>query len=64
MVPDSRDVAATIVSDHSQPWNKQTEATVVRKIDFALIPFMWIGYGLVYYDKGEQVHSWGFREVC
>jgi hypothetical protein len=27
------------------------ERGLVRKIDMILMPFMWIGYGLVYYDK-------------
>lgn len=48
---DSKDVAASIVPDYAQPWDKAVERRVVRKIDLFLIPFMWIGYGLVYYDK-------------
>ncbi|RMD42625.1 hypothetical protein DV735_g2496, partial [Chaetothyriales sp. CBS 134920] len=50
-LPDGRDVAASIVSEHSQAWDKAVEKRIVRKIDLLLIPTMWIGYGLVYYDK-------------
>lgn len=37
--------------EYAQPWDKEVERRVVRKIDLALIPLMWVGYGLVYYDK-------------
>ena len=37
--------------EYAQPWDKSVERRVVRKIDLFLIPFMWVGYGLVYYDK-------------
>ncbi|KAL8711958.1 MAG: hypothetical protein Q9220_003654 [cf. Caloplaca sp. 1 TL-2023] len=46
-----KDVAATIVPEHALEVNKAIERRVVRKIDLFLIPLMWIGYGLVYYDK-------------
>ena len=46
-----KDIAASVVPEYAQPWNKQVERRVVRKIDLILIPIMWIGYGLVYYDK-------------
>lgn len=37
--------------DHAQTWDKNVERRLVRKTDFILIPLMWIGYSLVYYDK-------------
>ena len=37
--------------DHAQTWDKAVERRVVRKIDFILLPLMFIGYSLVYYDK-------------
>ena len=48
---DEKDIVASMVPEYAQPWDKEVERRVVRKIDFALIPLMWIGYGLVYYDK-------------
>lgn len=50
-VSDEKDVAATIVPDHAQSWDKNVERRLVRKTDFILIPLMWFGYSLVYYDK-------------
>ncbi|EXJ57108.1 hypothetical protein A1O7_07452 [Cladophialophora yegresii CBS 114405] len=50
-MPNEKDIAASVVPEYAQPWDKQVERRVVRKIDFALIPLMWMGYGLVYYDK-------------
>ncbi|KAG8531338.1 uncharacterized protein KY384_002967 [Bacidia gigantensis] len=46
-----KDVAATIVPEHAQEVDAVAERRVVRKIDLFLIPWMWIGYGFVYYDK-------------
>lgn len=40
-----------MVPPYAQPWDKEVERRVVRKIDLALIPLMFVGYGLVYYDK-------------
>jgi hypothetical protein len=48
---DSKDVAATVVPEHAESWDKEVEKRVVRKIDMVLIPWLFIGYGLVYYDK-------------
>ncbi|KAJ9615702.1 hypothetical protein H2200_001778 [Cladophialophora chaetospira] len=48
---DEKDIAASVVPEYAQPWDKMVERRVVRKIDFALIPLMWLGYSLVYYDK-------------
>jgi hypothetical protein len=48
---DEKDVAASIVPEYAQAWDAAVERRVVRKIDRILMPFMWIGYGLVYYDK-------------
>ncbi|KAL8992174.1 MAG: hypothetical protein Q9169_007307 [Polycauliona sp. 2 TL-2023] len=46
-----KDAAAAIVSDHAVTLDKATVRRVQRKIDWFLIPIMWFGYGLVYYDK-------------
>ena len=45
------DIAATILPSHAQPIDPLLERRVRRKIDLFFIPLMWIGYGLVYYDK-------------
>lgn len=45
------DIAAAFVPDQAQWIDRRLERRVVRKIDFFLIPVMWIGYGFVYYDK-------------
>ncbi|KZF21625.1 MFS general substrate transporter [Xylona heveae TC161] len=49
--PGSKDVATLVVPEYAQSWDRAVERRVVRKIDMLLLPFMWIGYGLVYYDK-------------
>lgn len=52
-----KDLAAAIVSDHALEFDRATERRVLRKIDVYLIPWMWLGYGFVYYDKvgeGEE----------
>lgn len=46
-----KDLAAALVSDHAQVFDIATERRVVRKVDLYLIPWMWLGYGFVYYDK-------------
>ncbi|KAL6716822.1 hypothetical protein ACLMJK_004734 [Lecanora helva] len=46
-----KDVAATIVSNHAESFHPAIERKVLRKIDLYLIPWMWVGYGFVYYDK-------------
>lgn len=46
-----KDLAATIVPDRAQAYDQIIEQRVIRKIDLWLIPWMWIGYGFVYYDK-------------
>ena len=46
-----KDLAAAIVSDRARGFDPATERSVLRKIDVFLIPWMWIGYGFVYYDK-------------
>ena len=46
-----KDLAAAIVADHAQHFDRATERRVLRKIDLYLIPWMWLGYGFVYYDK-------------
>ncbi|KAL8647111.1 MAG: hypothetical protein Q9210_005751 [Variospora velana] len=46
-----KDAAAAIVPDHALEVDKAAECRVLRKIDLFLIPVMWMGYGLVYYDK-------------
>lgn len=44
--PSEKDIVASVVSEYAQPWDKAIERRVVRKIDLALIPLMWIGYDL------------------
>lgn len=46
-----KDAAAAIVPDHALDLDRAAERRVLRKIDRFLIPVMWMGYGLVYYDK-------------
>ena len=46
-----KDLAAAIVSDRARGFDGAAERSVVRKIDGVLIPWMWVGYGFVYYDK-------------
>ena len=46
-----KDLAATIVPEHAQQVDIVAERRILRKIDLYLIPWMWIGYGFVYYDK-------------
>ncbi|KAL8639477.1 MAG: hypothetical protein Q9228_003495 [Teloschistes exilis] len=46
-----KDEAAAIVPEYAVNVDKAVERRVLRKIDLFLIPPMWIGYGLVYYDK-------------
>ena len=45
------DLAAAIVPNRAQEFDIATEHRVRRKIDWYLIPWMWLGYGFVYYDK-------------
>ena len=49
-----KDLAAAIVSDHAREFDHFTEHRVLRKIDLYLIPWMWLGYGFVYYDKVRE----------
>lgn len=46
-----KDAGAAIVPHHAVAIDKAAERRVLRKIDLFLIPVMWVGYGLVYYDK-------------
>lgn len=46
-----KDLAAAIVPERAQHFDDIIERRVLRKIDLFLIPWMWIGYGFVYYDK-------------
>lgn len=48
-----RDIAIAIVGEHRHQIDPTIEAQVVRKIDWFLVPAMFIGYGLVYYDKAH-----------
>lgn len=48
---EDKDVAIAIVGEHSHEIDPAFEARVVRKIDLFLVPAMFVGYGLVYYDK-------------
>lgn len=45
------DLAATILPSHAQIVDPTLSRRVRRKIDLVFIPLMWVGYGLVYYDK-------------
>lgn len=46
-----KDLAAAIVPNYAQEFDAATEHKILQKIDLYLIPWMWIGYGFVYYDK-------------
>ena len=46
-----KDLATAIVPDYAQDLSEVISRRVLRKIDLYLIPWMWIGYGFVYYDK-------------
>ncbi|KAL8958508.1 MAG: hypothetical protein Q9193_004452, partial [Seirophora villosa] len=48
---EEKDAGAAIVPHHAVAIDKAAERRVLRKIDLFLIPVMWMGYGLVYYDK-------------
>lgn len=45
------DVAAQVVGTEAHAYDPSVERRIVRKIDLWVIPFLWFGYGLVYYDK-------------
>jgi MFS family permease len=45
------DVAAQIVGAEAQTYDQNVERRLIRKVDLWVIPFLWFGYGLVYYDK-------------
>jgi len=45
------DVAAQVVGAEAQTYDHTVERGIIRKIDLWVIPFLWFGYGLVYYDK-------------
>ena len=46
-----KDFAAAIVPNHALDFNETVRKRTLRKIDLYLIPWMWVGYGFVYYDK-------------
>jgi hypothetical protein len=46
-----KDIAIAIVGEQRHDIDPAVEARVVRKIDLFLVPAMFVGYGLVYYDK-------------
>ncbi|KAL9599253.1 MAG: hypothetical protein Q9219_003955 [cf. Caloplaca sp. 3 TL-2023] len=46
-----KDAAAAIAPSHALELDKVALRRVVRKVDLFLLPVMWVGYGLVYYDK-------------
>ena len=56
-----KDLAAKIVPNRAQDVDSATERKVLHKIDLHLIPWMWIGYGFVYYDKVIS-HKLAFSE--
>jgi MFS family permease len=45
------DVAAQVVGSEAQTYDHSIERRIIRKIDLWVIPFLWFGYGLCYYDK-------------
>ncbi len=53
-----KDIAITMVGEHRRAIDPATEASLLRKIDWFLVPPMICGYGLVYYDK---VNSYPFQ---
>ena len=57
-----KDLAAAIVSDHARQFDRVTERRVLRKIDMYLIPWMWLGYGFVYYDKVRDEEERGKKK--
>lgn len=57
-----KDLAAAIASDHAQEYDGATGHRVLRKIDLYLIPWMWLGYGFVYYDKVREEEVKGERK--
>ena len=46
-----KDVGAEFVSEWAQPVDHKVEREVVRKFDMILMPFMWVGFGLVCCDR-------------
>lgn len=56
-----KDLAAAIVTDCAQGFDRATERRVLRKIDGYLIPWMWLGYGFVYYDKVREERGKGLE---
>lgn len=44
-------MAASLVPEYAQTWDKNVERRLVRKIDLILVPLFFVGYSLVYYDK-------------
>ena len=56
-----KDLAAAIVTDCAQDFDRATERRVLRKIDWYLIPWMWLGYGFVYYDKVREEGETGLE---
>jgi len=48
---EGKDIAMAIVGEHRHAIDPAVEARIIRKIDLFLVPAMFIGYGLVYYDK-------------
>ena len=57
-----KDLAATIVPEHAQAIDATRERRVLWKLDLFLIPWMWIGYGFVYYDKVHHNPTHGLRK--
>jgi len=48
---EGKDIAMAIVGEHRHAIDPAVEARIIRKVDLFLVPAMFIGYGLVYYDK-------------
>ena len=46
-----KDLASALVPEYAQEIDPATESNVLHKLDLWIIPWMWVGYGFVYYDK-------------
>lgn len=49
-----KNFAAETVLEYARLVDRVTEKQVIRKVDLTLMPFMWIEYGPVLYDKVQD----------
>ena len=52
-----QDVANAMVGEQRHAIDPAVEARVIRRIDLFLVPAMFCGYGLVYYDKVRRLFN-------